>query len=521
VVFAVVELAALVMYLVLARDRWFLYDEWDFLSAREVGSVDDLFRPHNVHWSTLPIIVYRALWALFGLRTYLPYQILTIVTHLIVAALLLVVMRRAGANPWIATAAASLFALLGAGNESIVWAFGVTFVASLALGLVHLLLADHDGPLDRRDALGLAAGAAGLMCSGLGVTMVVVVGLSALIRRGWRIAAAHVVPLAGIYLLWWGTGGNENFGGYGAGSIGEKISFVFTGIWAVFDALGQLPGIGIALAVMLVVGLFVTWSPLGRMEQRRRAAAPLALLFGVLVFLSVTAARGGAAVDGIGLATSFSADSAKASRYLHFGAALALPALAVAATGVSRRWRKLTPLAIVLLLVGIPGNINDFVDDPLRDARFHRAYRRNVLLLPRLDVADDLPRELRPDIVLAPWVTLGWMRDSVADGKFPAIGSVAPVTAADATLNLALRARLQPGELQCRRLGVPARHRLAKGDSLRVQDGVLRVVYVTPANVRSHPRRVEAPAVLRALAGPLDLQLDLEDTGRVSRCSPA
>ena len=95
-------------------------------------------------------------------------------------------MRRAGVGPWIASAAAALFMLFGAGDENIVWAFQMGFVGSLVFGLTQLLLADHDGPIARRDWLALLAGLAGLLCSGVGVTMVVVVGLATLARRGWR-----------------------------------------------------------------------------------------------------------------------------------------------------------------------------------------------------------------------------------------------------------------------------------------------------------------------------------------------
>src|SRR5919201_1013643 len=121
-VFVTFEAAALPLILVLGHYRWFFWDEWDFLAGRTGGDLGDLFRPHNEHWSTLPILAYRALWWLFGLRTYLPYQALVVVLHLTVAALLRAVMRRAGVGPWIATAVASLYALLGAGNEDIVWA---------------------------------------------------------------------------------------------------------------------------------------------------------------------------------------------------------------------------------------------------------------------------------------------------------------------------------------------------------------------------------------------------------------
>jgi hypothetical protein len=185
-VFALVEFAALVLWLILGRSQWFYHDEWDFLAARKAGDLGDLFRPHNEHWTTLPILVYRALFALFGLRAYLPYRLVVLFLHLVAAALLLVAMRRAGVRPWIATAAASLLAFFGAGWQNIIQPFQICFTASLVLGLGQLLLADHDGALDRRDYVGLVAGLAGLMTSGVAVSMTVVVGLAVLLRGGLR-----------------------------------------------------------------------------------------------------------------------------------------------------------------------------------------------------------------------------------------------------------------------------------------------------------------------------------------------
>ncbi len=179
------------------RGTWFQLDDWDFLAARTGGNLGDLFRAHYEHWMTLPIVAYRLMWQLVGLHSVAPYQLLVIVGHLTVAALLRVVMRRAGVGPWLATAAATLFVFFGAGAENILVAFQITFVFALAFGLAHLLLADHDGPVDRRDWFGLLAGLAGLMCSGVAVSMVIVVGYATLLRRGWRIALLHTAPLGG------------------------------------------------------------------------------------------------------------------------------------------------------------------------------------------------------------------------------------------------------------------------------------------------------------------------------------
>src|SRR5204863_7602041 len=111
-------------------------------------------------------------------------------------------MRHETARPGISTPAATLFLYLAAAEQNILWAFHITFTGALAFVFAQLLLADHDGPLDRRDWLGLAAGLGAITCSGVGVTMVGVVGVAALIRRGWRVALLHTVPLLGLWLIW-------------------------------------------------------------------------------------------------------------------------------------------------------------------------------------------------------------------------------------------------------------------------------------------------------------------------------
>jgi hypothetical protein len=47
---------------------------------------------------------------------------------------------------------------------------------------------------------------------------------------------------------------------------------------------------------------------------------------------------------------------------MHVVAALSLPAIAVAADALVRRWRVIAPVAVALLLVGIPGNVEALAD---------------------------------------------------------------------------------------------------------------------------------------------------------------
>ena len=314
------------------RKRWFFHDEWHVLIEVDGGDAASLLSPTNEHWTTLPMALYRVLFNVFGLNSYLPYQMVTISCHLLAAALLRVVMRRAGVSPWMATLAACVFLLFGAGDHNILRAFQVTFIGALVFGLVHLLLADHDGKINRWDWLGLVAGLAALMCSGVGVAMVAAVSASALIRRGWRAALFHAIPLVAIYLLWFYTYGNDVY--QAPSSPLRKIaSFALASTTATFDAIGHYALVGALLGLVLVVGLALAWSrPLDR-DVRRRGAATAGLLFGGAVFIALTAWS--RAELGAGFASQ--------SRYVHIIGALCLPALALAADTVARRGPSWSP----------------------------------------------------------------------------------------------------------------------------------------------------------------------------------
>ncbi len=192
-VFVAGEAIGLAFYLWVGRGSWFNGDEWDFLTTRNAGSLHDLFSPHSQHWTTLPILAYRFWWQVIGIRSYTPYLASVVILHLTVAALLRAVMRRSGVSAWVATTAALIFVLFGSGYIDILYGFQIAFCGSLAFGLVYLLATSHDGPFDRRDLVGLVAGLASLMCSGVGA-MVAVVVVATLIRRGWRMALACPAP---------------------------------------------------------------------------------------------------------------------------------------------------------------------------------------------------------------------------------------------------------------------------------------------------------------------------------------
>ena len=235
--------------------HWFFRDDFYFITDRSLSSPSDLLRPHNAHWSTVPIIAFRVLWKAFGMRSYVPYQATVLTLHLTAAVLLRVIMRRAGVGPWLSTAFAGVFVLFGPGAANIVWAFQIGFTSSLVFGLTQLLLADHDGPVDRRDWLALGAGLVAVMCSGVGITLVVIVGLAMLARRGWRIALMQTAPLGAIYLLYSLTEHPQLGSTFGRPTLAVTWRWLVNSQIGAFQAMGHYPVLAVALAVLLIAGL--------------------------------------------------------------------------------------------------------------------------------------------------------------------------------------------------------------------------------------------------------------------------
>jgi hypothetical protein len=496
--FVVIEAAALVFCLGLARREWFYLDEWDFLAGRGLN-LHDLLHSHAGHWVTVPVVIYRLLWQVVGLRSYVPYAAVAIGAHLGAAALLRMIMRRSGVGAWTATVAASAFVFMGAGSQDILWGFQITFGGALAFGLLHVVLADHDGPFDWRDLLGLAAGLFALMCSGVGIAMAIVAGLAALLRRGWRIAALHTFPLGVVYLGWWARYGRDQRSVLDLGRIFEWSTHGGSGV---FDALGQVRGVGWVLGGLLIGGLVLAARESGVRVLINRAGVPFALLVGVLVFLAITGAnRGG-----------FGPNFARSSRYMHILAALVLPAIAVAADAVIRRSRVLGTIALAALLVGVPANVGHLRNFARYERGASASTRVVVLSIPWMPLAHRVPPALRPNPNEAADVTVGWLLDGVASGRIPKPRPPSAVQIRTNILRLSLMELDRATRFPCRRLRSPIGLRLSKGHTIGIRGSVSVIQLARGHSSAPVPFGNVFPNVSRdhtlvAVAGPLLLRI--------------
>jgi hypothetical protein len=304
------------------RDQWFAGDEFEVVITNGLGANParaSIFAPHFEHWSTLGVLVYKALYAVFALHTYLPYVLVLVAVVLAVAHLTWRLLLRVGVAPAYATAVAALTMVLAVGWENRSTAWQITIIAPVALGFGALLAMPERGPWCRRDLVVVALLLVGLMCSGVGVTMTVVVAIAALLRRGWRVALATVALPAVVYAVWYaleGTSGQRNTTPMST-ALRDMPEFVWRGFEAAYSGLTRIDNSGYLVLAALVVWL--VWRARPRQEPWPLVVATAV---GAVVSLTLTALRRGGATP--------------ATRYTDIVVLLSLPALTLATQEAGR-----------------------------------------------------------------------------------------------------------------------------------------------------------------------------------------
>lgn len=421
-VFALILLASVPLLMYWGRSHWFISDDWDFFAWRNADDMSDLLRGHYKHWTTIPILIYRALFAAIGIHYYWPYQLVLVSLHLTVAFLLRVIFCRSGVQPNLATIGAAFFIFFSPGSDNILSAFQMTLVGALALGLAQIILVDHKGPVDRRDVYGLCAGLGALMFSGVAVPLIAAVGLAALVRRGWRVASLHTVPLALVYLAWSAWSPPSTYFGIFrlAPTFGMFCSYVESAALTILEGIGFVPAAGI-LVLLLVIGGTIQ----GLRSDRRNLVVPGALAFGGLVFVFLLAwLRSGAIPEGhsymsniINLMTQDS--QIFSGRYLYIAVALLLPLIMVAFQALADTWPRFRAAYAMLLVLAIAVHIKQFMGIPSKMGSRDDKTRRAILIVPALPNVNQVPRWARPVSKIEGYVTVGWLLDN-AD-KIPVI----------------------------------------------------------------------------------------------------
>lgn len=239
---------------------------------------------------------------------------------------------------------------LGGGAENIEWSFQVAWVLPIALGLAGLYLLDFAGPGSwRRDGPYWVIAVVALMCSGIGVCMLLLGACVTLLRRGWRASLRAALVPAAVYLGWLAwvavvAPGQLSTTPAHASQLLLVPEYVWTGLTNALQGATGLVGLGGVLALGLGYWL---------LRNRRLARGPSAIAFAAPVAAVVFFAIVGVGRVSLGVA------EAGSERYVHVWIVLLLPATALALTQLARRWppgRWLTmALAAVVAINGVAG----------------------------------------------------------------------------------------------------------------------------------------------------------------------
>jgi hypothetical protein len=257
----------------LSRHSWFGVDAVNYLTTRgPVPSANEgLFRPYGGHWQTIPLLVYRLLFKVFGMESYLPYIAVALAVHLAITFVLYALLRSVGAHSWTAALTAWLVLFYGAGAEAFMWDAPMVLTSSLLLGLVAALVMVRRRFSVHSRVVAAVLLLAAVMCSGTGLAAAVTLGLFAFFRAGLKAAVLVSGPAVLAFTVWFFTIGRDGRVHLSGGTVPHIPGFVWSGITGSLGSALGIPGTGVLLLLTLVVVL--CWPNVRSVALRQLAVA--------------------------------------------------------------------------------------------------------------------------------------------------------------------------------------------------------------------------------------------------------
>jgi hypothetical protein len=207
----------------------FLLDDWEFLLFRRGFNADAILDPHGEHIVVVPVLIYKALLATFGMGSALPFRAVSTLLFLLSAVLLFVFLKRR-VGEWPALAATAVVLFLGAAWEDLLWSFQIGYFGCMATGLGSLLALERD---DRRgDRIAAALLSLGILLSSLGLSFIAAAAVQVL-RRPDRWKRLYVIAIpAAVYAFWWLGWGHSAENAASFANLAKTPAFVLNGVAA-------------------------------------------------------------------------------------------------------------------------------------------------------------------------------------------------------------------------------------------------------------------------------------------------
>jgi hypothetical protein len=390
--FAVIAVVSFVVVIGLGLGMTFFSDEWAFLTDRSLLDPSTWWPPHNEHWTTLPVIVYRLMVETIGIGSYVPYLVVVALLHLLVASLVYLVLERS-TGPLIALLGGSIVLFFGSGFENLYWGFQTEFVASVALGLAAMLATDREATIGRAFAVAVLL-LGSLACSGIGIPMSVAVGLEWLMTARWRRFVPVLAIPAATYAVWFLTAGRAGLETFRdpltAAALLDVPGSVVRGLSNAVGSVTGLPGLKeIALVVTIAGATWWSW------RRRRVPIRAVAILAAVTLQYALTGAVRAHLFEGI----------IDYTRYTYVSGILALVALGdvIGPVDLPRTGaRRLVAVGVVAGWVALALTVNIGLLVLGRQIFLDRADMTRALVTVALDPARPPGVDLERSLVLVP-----------------------------------------------------------------------------------------------------------------------
>ena len=186
-------------YYRISSRRFFAYDDW--LVARRPSNLGDLLEHHNNHFSLIPLAVWKALFNVFGLETYVPFRLIGISSFVgLVVALYLLARTRLGDVPG-ALVAVSVLWIPTLPMTPFMFNFHLPLACAVACAWALPAVGRWaDGVLLAALSVALATSSVGVAVAG---ACAVHAGLSGFKPRRWAVIAIPTLA----WIVWWLTMG--------------------------------------------------------------------------------------------------------------------------------------------------------------------------------------------------------------------------------------------------------------------------------------------------------------------------
>ena len=345
-IFVVSATVAFLLLLALGSATTFRVDDWDLVANRSLLDPASLVRPYNQQFIAVPIVIFRLIYAVVGLHSYLPYLAVLLALHIATATVVRhVVSEFAGEVPGLA--AGILFLFLGSGYENLNAAFQIGQVIATGSGVLAMDLAIRH----RRSRAAAVLFMVALASHAIGAAYLAgtIVAMLAFDRRR---VAWMAIPLASL--------GMWTFA-FDLGSLAARDEPIAAAIAAVplFMVVGPIAAVAAVFGLSLAGGAILVAIGIGvaRLERLRPAYPPLVIGAGVALIAEYALIAMSRAAFGIGATTW--------SRYVYSAVPLVLVFVAAYLGSISASWtkparRRATMVLAGLTVIAVVGNLRTY-----------------------------------------------------------------------------------------------------------------------------------------------------------------